>query len=349
VKRTFLTEEMSAAEFGPFVYHDVGDFPYVSLTNDYAFGPFMAVEENTSLALLLYWYWKLTGDNRFVSQNMGILEVLMQSLINRDSNSNGIADVGHGWSTYDVSKTLKTAPDNVYLGVKQLAYYIVTAEMLKSFTVKHSRKAISVNESNREVQDGEGVGHTSATNYDNTFLRNAQTAKYLAEANKILDALKKASKKYGYVPVSLDEKIQGWNQHSVVLGEGLMYPALCNTQSDVLIDLATILKPSYILAFEKSKEKYGIRLTSGEPLTWFSKIMVSDYVASRWFEQNNSSANFTCQWNINNRYAYNDGAFSEIKAWPGNWYPRGISALLYLFNEKNFEAGKKELFLEGCK
>jgi hypothetical protein len=342
-----VTEGMSAAEFGPYLYHDVGDFPFISETSDYVFGPFMAVEENTSFTLLLYWYWKLTGDNRFVSQQLGTLDLLLQSLINRDSNGNGIADKAMGWSTYDVSQTLKTAPENVYLGVKQLNAYIVAAEMLTVLSSAHEAENTSPQSKEPETTDGEGVGHNHTAEWDNSYLRKQQASKYLTEADKILKSLEKANRKIGYVPLSLDENVEGWNQYSVVLGEGLLYPGLCGNQSEIVIDLAKLLKPSYLKAFELLKTDYGIRLTSDEPVTWFSKIMVSDYVASYWFSQQNTTAHYTYEWNKNNRFAYNDGAFSNTKSWPGNWYPRGISALLYILNDQNFKAENLNSFLNN--
>ncbi len=92
---------MTAAEYGPYLYHDVGDLPFVSETANYDYGPHMAVEENTSFVLLLYWYWKISHDDAFVRSMLGTVDVLMQSVINRDTNGNGIADKAYGWTTYD--------------------------------------------------------------------------------------------------------------------------------------------------------------------------------------------------------------------------------------------------------
>lgn len=348
-RKVHIIQGLSAAEYGPYLYHDVGDYPNVSETSDYFFGPYMAVEENASFTLLLYWYWKLTGDDQYTAQQLGMLDVLLQSLINRDTNNNGIADVAMGWSTYDVSNTLKLAPENVYLGVKQLCAYVAAAEMMQTLALKPQGASKTDLKDLHDVEDGEGIGYQYEKNYGNVALRNAQANKYLAEAKKIVTALKKASRKYGYVPLSLDESFTGWDQYSVVTGEGLLYMGLSGTQSEIIDELAGTLKSTYTKAFEKSKTNYGISLTSGEPVTWFSKVMVSDYVASRWFGQNNSTAIFTYQWNKNNRFAYNDGAFSEIRSWPGNWYPRGISALGYVLFEKDFTAGDHDDFLNEIK
>src|SRR5690606_17889046 len=114
---------LTASEYGPYLYHDVGDLPFVSETSNYDHGPYMAVEENVCFVSLLYWYWKISGDDEFVRSMLGTVDVLLQSLMNRDTNGNGIADVAYGWTTYDANETLKNSPDNTYLGVKELVAY----------------------------------------------------------------------------------------------------------------------------------------------------------------------------------------------------------------------------------
>jgi hypothetical protein len=135
----------------------------------------------------------------------------------------------------------------------------------------------------------------------------------------------------------------------VLLGEGLFYAGLCGFTHPTLEKAAVLLKGTYQKAFEKSKTNYGIRLTSGEEPTWFSKIMVSDLVAQRWYGINQSTAHFAYHWNKNNMQAYQDGAFSDTRPWPGNWYPRGISSLVYLLQEQNFTADQSARFLKGLK
>ena len=98
-----------------------------------------------------------------------------------------------------------------------------------------------------------------------------------------------------------------------------------------------------------SKTPHGIKLSSGEDVTWFSKIMVSDIVASYWFDSKPSTAKYTYDWNKNNTEAYQDGAYSLTRPWPGNWYPRGMSSLGYLFREADFKAGKRQEFLKGLR
>lgn len=340
-------EGTSAAEYGPFLYHDVGDFPYVAETEEYDFGPYMAVQENSTYIILLYWYWKITGDDAFVRTKLGMVDVLLQSNINRDTNGSGIADVAMGWTTYDANDAVKRSPENVFLGMLELNAYVTAIEMFEALKLEKTTNAKTL-EDIKGVVDGSGKGYVDETLY-NKDLRTQQANRYKVECEKIVRSLVNINQKLKYVPVSLDTTFKGWDQYSVVLGEGLFYAGLCGTKSDYLNQAAKVLSDSYKLAFEKSITPYGIKLTSGEPETWFSKIMVSDIVAKQWYGQNHSTAKYTYDWNKNNFDAYNDGAHNATSKWIGFWYPRGISSLAYLLLDFGFKANETDKFLNGLK
>jgi uncharacterized protein (DUF608 family) len=138
--RELQKEGMSASEYGPFLYHDVGNIPFVAEISEYGYGPHMAVEENSTYTLLLYRYWKITGDDAFVQSKLGMLDILLHSLTNRDTDDSGIADTGIGWSTYDVNDAINRSPENVYLGIKQMCAYVAGAEMFTALAVADSGK-----------------------------------------------------------------------------------------------------------------------------------------------------------------------------------------------------------------
>lgn len=319
---------MTAAEYGPYLYHDVGDLPFVSETANYNYGPHMAVEENTSFVLLLYYYWKISQDDTFVKSLLGTVDVLLQSVMNRDTNGNGIVDKAYGWTTYDANEALKLSPDNTFLGAKQLSAYAVAAEMFRALSIKEQAKAIDATKVG--VVDGEGAGYKSAgVAVNNEQLRTKQALRYEQQAALILSTLKKAQKKYGFIPVSLDENFPKWNQRSVVIGEGLFLPGLVGTKSAILKELATVLKKDYAETYAQSITDYGIKLTTQEGTTWFSKTIVADVVAEQWYGIKHSTAPYIYEWNKNSPYAYNDGLLKKDDVWIGYWYPRGISILGY--------------------
>lgn len=334
------TEGVSATEFGPFLYHDVGNFPYVYAAEGYDFGPVMPVEENTCFALLLHFYWKTTGDDAFVKRHLGLTAMLMESLINRDSNGNGIADYAFGWSSYDVSEAIKRSPDNVYLGVKQLLAYEVVAEMLQALPHVATRAKTTPLKSTDEdgtTLDGNGKAEFEKSIMDNRYLRARQAKNLQAEAERIAQTIRKTFKTYGYLPTSIDKNFDGWAQHSIVIAEGLFLPGLAGLKSKRIESLLPLFSANYNLALKRSTTKYGIKLSDEEPPTWFSKAMVADVVSSYWFGKPTSSATYTYKWNANNHQAYQDGAFSEEKEWPGNWYPRGVSSIPYLFRAQKLQ------------
>lgn len=319
---------MTAAEYGPYLYHDVGDLPFVSETANYNYGPHMAVEENTSFVLLLYYYWKISHDDAFVKSILGTVDVLLQSVINRDTNGNGIADKAFGWTTYDANEALKLSPDNTFLGAKQLSAYAVAAEMFRALSNKAQVNTIDATK--KGVVDGEGAGFKNiGVAVNNEYLRNKQALHFEKEASLILATLKKAQQKYGFIPVSLDETFPKWNQRSVVIGEGLFLPGLAGAKLPILNQLATVLKKDYAETYAQSITDYGIKLTTQEGTTWFSKTIVADVVAAQWYGIKHSSAPYIYQWNKNSPYAYNDGLLKKDDVWIGYWYPRGISILGY--------------------
>ncbi len=341
-------EGMSASEYGPFIEHDVGDMPFVSISSDYIFGPHMAAEENCNYALLLYWYWKISGDDAYVKSQLGMLDVILYSLMNRDTDGNGIVDKGMGWSTFDNADVLKQSPENVFLGVKQMMAYLVSADMFEILAIKAS-ESTEIKDI-KDAQDGKDIGYENGI-LDNDKLRIKQAEKYRTEAKKIVATLKAAQAKYGYIPASLDESYNGWGQYSTVISDGLFLPGLSGFSSPIIDEILPDLKQTFEKAYQLCKTDRGIKHLSSEEGIWFSKNMVVDVVASYWFNISTlNSALYAYKWNLNNYYAYNDGINSDAKtSWIGFWYPRGIASLGYILRDSKFTAPQRELFLKDLK
>jgi len=326
-------EGVSSSETGAFVYHDVGNFPFVMKAEGYDFGPYLPVEENCNFVFLMAWYYKITKDKIFIQKYAGLMAMLLQSLQNRDSNGNGLADVGHGWSTYDVSEAIKRAPDNTYLGVKMFSAYLLGAEMLKAsivFPVRSIDQELKTKDQDGTTMNGTQKAEWEKGTIGNEYLRKKQILTFEAEAEKIFKSLAAVQKKVGFVPVSLDQKFTGWNQQTSVLAEGLLYPILCSLDHPLLSKIKSILKVEWQKALPLCSKPYGLTVSSSEPVTWFSKTMVLDFVATKALDFKGSHAVYPYFRNLNNDQAYQDGATSMTEPWPGNWYPRGLSAWLYL-------------------
>ena len=89
----------------------------------------MAVEENTDFILLLYRYWKSTGDTAYMRGKFPLVRKLVDFIINCDDNNNGLPDQ-YTWNTLDQSTpALQFAKDQTYLGVKCLSAHQAAREM----------------------------------------------------------------------------------------------------------------------------------------------------------------------------------------------------------------------------
>ncbi len=227
-----------------------------------------------------------------------------------------------------LNEALKLSPDNTFLGAKQFSAYVVAAEMFRALANKEKAKTIDATAVG--VVDGEGVGFKRAgVAVNNEALREKQALHLETEAQTILATLKAAQSKYGFIPVSLDETFPKWKQRSVVVGEGLFLPGLARSKAPLLNQLAEVLKKDHSATYTQSITDYGIKLTTDEGTTWFSKTIVADVVADQWYGIKHSSAPYVYNWNKNSPYAYNDGLLKKDDVWIGYWYPRGISSLGY--------------------
>jgi hypothetical protein len=236
----------------------------------------------------LNWHLFLTKDEELVKKLLPVAEKLLLANRSRDLDGNSIADVDIG-TTYDVSDALHVAPNNVYLGVKEMAAYLVGAELCDRFGCKSDSASI-----------------------------------FRKEAKKILATLKKAEKEFGYLPTALDQNYNGWNQASVVLGDGLLYLALTGFSSPELQELSPILKKSFLSALEKSRRDWGVVMTESEGIIFYSKVMVLEPVSKYIYKEPTELWQAVYEWNRDNPQAYNDGAYSSTKPWPGYNYSRGV-------------------------
>lgn len=117
---------------GTYLSHDMGwgDYP---MGQSYPFD--MPVEENANYILLLYKYWKTTGDTSYVNQRFGTVRQLVDFLANCDTNNNGLPDLNTFNTLDDGSPGLKLSKDQTYLGVKCLGAYKAVHEMAAALAV----------------------------------------------------------------------------------------------------------------------------------------------------------------------------------------------------------------------
>ena len=116
---------------GTYLSHDMG-IGYVATGQVYPLD--MPVEENANFILLLYKYWKTTGDQAFVQQQFPTIRKLVDFIVKCDSNNNGLPNL-HTQNTVDQgSPAIQWGKDSVYLGVKCMGAFQAAREMASSLS-----------------------------------------------------------------------------------------------------------------------------------------------------------------------------------------------------------------------
>ncbi len=122
---------------GFYLSHDMG-------RGDFAGGQVyphdMPAEENANYILLLYKYWKTTGDGDYVKRRFSTVRLLLDFLFRCDTNNNGIPDIYTANTIDDASFALQFSKDQTYLGLKCLsAYYAASrlAEYVRDWSYYH--------------------------------------------------------------------------------------------------------------------------------------------------------------------------------------------------------------------
>jgi hypothetical protein len=115
--------------FGTYLSHDMGWGTYCG---GQAYPHDMAVEENANYVLLLYKYWRATGDTAFMRSRWSLVKKLVDFLVNCDTNNNGLPDE-FTWNTLDQSAPgIQHSRDQSYLGVKCLAAFQAAGVMAEN-------------------------------------------------------------------------------------------------------------------------------------------------------------------------------------------------------------------------
>ncbi|MDD5668110.1 MAG: DUF5719 family protein [Actinomycetota bacterium] len=116
---------------GKFLSHDMGVMHDVT---GMAYPHDMPVEENANYILLLYSYWKTTGDDALMRGLFGKARSYTRFIFNCDSDGDGLPDLNVANTIDQGSPAVQNARNQTYLGVKALAAYRAAAEMARAQT-----------------------------------------------------------------------------------------------------------------------------------------------------------------------------------------------------------------------
>lgn len=121
-----------------YLSHDVGQHCWVG-TQIYPHD--MPVEETTNYLILLFCYWKRTGDFSLIEQKKEILQRYLAFVKNCDSTGSGVPDIGVANTIDDASPAVQYGKDQVYLAVKVMAAYLCGKSMLAKCGVSDTELA----------------------------------------------------------------------------------------------------------------------------------------------------------------------------------------------------------------
>jgi hypothetical protein len=281
----------------------------------------MPTEENANVALLMAYYIFVTQDIAFLKRYMALLEAAMAHNLRVGDPTTGIAYRSQDTkTTYDAaSDCLHNASPGAgnlyYQGIKEAAAYRATAYL---------------------------AGRLS---------KGREEARWLAAAGKIEDAIVRAYRKRGYLPLADNTALSNCAGRTVVQGEGLFYLHLIGKDKTVNPELLRILAGQYTNDLKAvtlttppmialtSTMATGPQCDAGHcrRYTWFSKVLLSGLIADLIYTRygctsctrlNLVQAAYT--YNVNSPSGFRDGFRDDGSDWQGHFYPRGLIAWSWL-------------------
>ena len=264
----------------------------------------MPLEENANYLLLLYAYWRGTGDLAYIqSRQQAITDVVGYTMNNSRQD---LYPLQRGITTFDGDAKLSQTPGNSYLAVKQVSAFSAAEEMLRA------------------------IGNPSAIEYAN-----------LAHGYKIrgVNAVKAAfNGSSSSIPLFYNPPEQpSVTPYSIALGEGLFYLERSgSTDPDIFgSGLVDDLFANYRTSYGNSKDAGAgvIRMTSDQisPM-WVSKVLIEEIIFQDLYGYAGDSDSIDYAYNIlvhqENGYA-DDFKNSGYSPWLGT-YPRGAITWAYI-------------------
>ncbi len=256
-------------EAGIYFPHDLGRGDEITPQQAYAYlGADMAVEENCDYILLLYWYWKQTGADDFILARKNLLQEVLQSLRNRDSNHDGISDYYSFFTTIDQREAIHCAAENSYIGVKEIASFLASAEIFRSLqdsALVHLCKSYADTTMQTLMNSPQSAG-----NLDGRF----PIIHYYGDNQNMTDLWNF----YGQNDYCGDFP-SNWNTATVIIPEGLLYLLLGGYDFSSLSSFIHQLMISNRAHFEICNQGHAYTyLSSEKERTWLSKLFDNEMI-----------------------------------------------------------------------
>jgi len=275
-------------ETGVFMPHDIG---MVDQVTGQAYDHDMPVEENLNFILMMYRYWKSSGDTAYMKSRFAKVKMLAQFVMRCDTNGNALPDKYCATTFDDGTPALESGRDQSYLGFKCLAAYRAAREM--------------------------------ALVADHGF---ASTCQGLVD--RLNDVLEKQSWLSDHFAVALDPGVETADReaYSIHSGDGLLYLFGGQKNSGVSAANLSHLRQDIEGSTARTWGTYGSRHTSEDPgRLWISSNIWRDalagYVGAR-PRGTTPLAGAESYWALERHL----GMFASGGYWDGKIYGAGIVA-----------------------
>lgn len=276
---------------------------------------YMSFEELVNWGLCAAVYHSHTGDSSWVKQHEEVFEKVVQSMANRDNpvveSRNGLMGLdaarckgGKEITTYDsLDASLGQARNNLYLGVKTWATYVLLEPILRS-------------------------------------LGKAGTADLaLKQAELCAQTIAASADESGFLPAVLGEGVEA---RIIPAIEGLVFPFVAGREDLIARngnygELRDALDKHFDLLMKKGVclfDDGGWKLSSTSRNSWLSKIYLCQFIAERILDKSQDTEADAAHWEWlmdedNAYFAWSDQMLAG-KAHGSRYYPRGVTSLLWL-------------------
>ncbi|HJN15759.1 MAG TPA: malectin domain-containing carbohydrate-binding protein, partial [Armatimonadota bacterium] len=287
----------------------------------------MEVEEGTNYVLLLFAYWRATGDSDTVRKHLALSERLMAFVAECDTDDDGFPEEGTSNTIDQGSRVIQHAPKQVYLAVKALAAWRALAAM-----------AEATGEVKIAEENADRAALVASTLREKAWLDTHYAIALQPEPRRQPEPRYGDDNWYGddgmgpgmgarggqssYAP----QPVSGWDGHSIYAGNGLLFPFSYGLAVDM--DVSRV-RQDLLASTEATLKRYGSPHTDREGNTWISQNIWRDMVAA--YVGLDLADNVSRYWEFEvDQNRRKRGCFTDVYNYGAgstslDYYPRGIT------------------------
>jgi len=200
----------------------------------------MELESTTDYVLLAYAHWKRTGREKIITKHAEFIKKLLDYIVASDSNGNGVPDKICANTIDDGCKAIQYGPEQIYIAVKAMEACRAGAEILNAVGVEGAGKYIEF--ADKALTTIETLG----------WKGDHYVVSLVSEVDSVVNPWNESD---DLVHGPLD----GWDSYHIYTANGLVLLDMVGYKSKMNNDR---LKQDLLIAWEKTKGRYGCRHTS---------------------------------------------------------------------------------------